>query len=168
MRRWSCSRSSSTNPSRASADRKSTRPNSRQPPISLLVPYTTLFRSVELHAVIDQPEAELLGDAALELLEILVDEPEQGQRRSEEHTSELQATTDISPRSLHDALPICRAPCGDRPAGSRASRRCGAGAARDPRRRTRAAPAQIGRAHVRTPGNHRYLSSFPTRRSSDL
>src|SRR3989338_6667085 len=85
----------------------------RRPPISPLFPYTTLFRSPaftrETRAASATPDT---------LKEARAEDP-----RSEEHTAELQsqfhllfplflfffndtATTDISPLSLHDALPI--------------------------------------------------------------
>src|SRR5437879_9948855 len=56
----------------------------RRPPRSTLFPYTTLFRSPE-----QVPPAQALPDAAV----APVHHPpqEQGQQRSEEHTSELQS-----------------------------------------------------------------------------
>src|SRR3989338_7021881 len=109
-------------------DRKSTRLNSshssisysllfflmiRRPPRSPLFPYTTLFRSL-LSRSGDRPFQERFRNR--KRLSV-----QQRKARSEEHTSELQsqfhlvfplvffndtATTEISPLSLHDALPI--------------------------------------------------------------
>src|SRR3712207_7574080 len=76
----------------------------RRPPRSTLFPYTTLFRSVDddLHRA---EERRLLDDVEHAQREHRVDQPERGvdgvpgqhhaqrpgQRRSEEHTSELQS-----------------------------------------------------------------------------
>src|SRR3990167_6895589 len=111
-------------------DRKSTRLNSshsqissflffflmtRRPPRSPLFPSTTLFRSPE--------KLKLLQVAPMAQPTMPGGGPDGGQDRSEEHTSELQsqsnlifplfffndpAPTEISPLSLHDALPISR------------------------------------------------------------
>src|SRR3990167_6954926 len=87
----------------------------RRPPRSTLFPYTTLFRSV---APAQAFLLRLWHVLVVALLALLLRE-----RRSEEHTSELQppsnllfrlfffndtAPTEIYPLSLHDALPICR------------------------------------------------------------
>src|ERR1051326_6917153 len=114
----------------AGRDRKSTRLNSRhiplsrmpsfflmirRPPRSTLFPYTTLFRSVTLK--VPYPTGFYAKG-----LDGRIDDPNAGWKRSEEHTSELQAhsfisyavfffndtaTTEIYTLSLHDALPIC-------------------------------------------------------------
>src|ERR1043166_5248721 len=86
----------------------------RRPPRSTLFPYTTLFRSLRFAA----------GQCIQRLPQLQITESdlfEHVQRRSEEHTSELQsrfgisyavfffndtATTEIYTLSLHDALPI--------------------------------------------------------------
>src|SRR3712207_7603212 len=69
----------------------------RRPPRSTLFPYTTLFRSVRvlqemLAAGWSNPE---IGDAVRELLSgwyvLLADVVREAERRSEEHTSELQS-----------------------------------------------------------------------------
>src|ERR1035438_8748382 len=112
-----------------SVDRKSTRLKSshlcisyavffflmiRRPPRSTLFPYTTLFRSNRL---MDWMLDEFKRDQGMDLRK----QPDALQRRSEEHTSEIQslmhlvcrlfffndtATTEIYTLSLHDALPI--------------------------------------------------------------
>src|ERR1051325_8336440 len=130
----------------------------RRPPRSPLFPYTTLFRSalVTAGATGGVPGSPAPPSGA-PLSTICT--------RSGEHTSELQspyvtsyavfffndtATTEISPLSLHDALPIC------------------IGHGRRHRRRSRLARSaqrraafhdmhQIGRAHVRTPVTVRNL-----------
>src|SRR5258708_8377191 len=83
----------------------------RRPPRSTLFPYTSLFRSRGEHGLLD----DLLGDARVlleEAAELLVDdalddafdlgrdELVQGQRRSEEHTSELQSPDHLVCRLL--------------------------------------------------------------------
>src|SRR3989338_6695344 len=84
----------------------------RRPPRSPLFPYTTLFRSSSLPSnSVHQSLISLTGSP----------DSARNNNRSEEHTSELQsqfhllflllffndtATTEISPLSLHDALPI--------------------------------------------------------------
>src|SRR3990172_79812 len=86
----------------------------RRPPRSPLFPYTTLFRSVSSRPSMLTPT--YCKPASYSFWAI------SGVMRSEEHTSELQsrlhllfplfflndpAPTEISPLSLHDALPIC-------------------------------------------------------------
>src|SRR3989338_2081196 len=112
---------------KTSADRKSTRLNSshssisysyffflmiRRPPRPPLFPYTTLFRSWTFVGY-GTLRRGVIGDDTKLL--------SQNERRSEEHTSELQsqfhllflffffndpAPTETSPLPLHDALPI--------------------------------------------------------------
>src|SRR5262245_28026976 len=155
---WSTTDNSTSLPS---IDRKSTRLNSshlgisyavfcllRPLSMSRLVPYTTLFRSLDTAAVISgnvlhdresepgatgRSRARLVGaveplEDPVEILrfdaDAMVDHRQQhlvALDRSEEHTSELQslrhlvcrlllvaASIYVSPRSLHDALPISR------------------------------------------------------------
>src|ERR1044072_3537264 len=86
----------------------------RRPPRSTLFPYTTLFRSMKSR--LRRSGSGISLNAAL-----LRSGRDRLQRRSEEHTSELQsqryisyavfffndtATTEIYTLSLHDALPI--------------------------------------------------------------
>src|SRR3712207_7140620 len=72
----------------------------RRPPRSTLFPYTTLFRSVgnavdmtDLVAVVSWDRHLFDQVAALKKLQddLRVEVPVRGQRRSEEHTSELQS-----------------------------------------------------------------------------
>src|SRR3990167_6876622 len=85
----------------------------RRPPRSTLFPYTTLFRSLSLQAILAKSPLTS-GSSRKRIISW-------GTRRSEEHTSELQsqsnltlplfffndtATTEIYTLSLHDALPI--------------------------------------------------------------
>src|SRR3712207_8933415 len=66
----------------------------RLPPRSTLVPYTTLFRSVPVVGSRRVLDGELVGHAqpvALEPDDLLRVVGEQPDRRSEEHTSELQS-----------------------------------------------------------------------------
>src|SRR5256885_4965971 len=69
----------------------------RRPPRSTLFPYTTLFRSHALEGVLGQlPDDELLiveGHAP-------AGRPVRSQRRSEEHTSELQSPCNLVCRLL--------------------------------------------------------------------
>src|SRR5438093_6302511 len=74
----------------------------RRPPRSTLFPYTTLFRS--LHQGV-RPDHEVDGAVADPLddpIAILARDRsgEQGSRRSEEHTSELQSLTNLVCRLL--------------------------------------------------------------------
>src|SRR5438477_9366002 len=63
----------------------------RRPPRSTLFPYTTLFRSFEPGAVIEDDEGRLIrGHAAIRAFII----------RSEEHTSELQSHVNLVCRLL--------------------------------------------------------------------
>src|SRR5258708_11981568 len=80
----------------------------RRPPRSTLFPYTTLFRSVDLRQrLVEQPElialdrrAELmLQRGAVALLPVHLGF-EKAQRRSEEHTSELQSPDHLVCRLL--------------------------------------------------------------------
>src|SRR2546422_6780370 len=90
----------------------------RRPPRSTLFPYTTLFRSVELGTAITRQEAWLersgrplkLPDFVAELIERVAFEAREdkrvdrrsgvSQRRSEEHTSELQSRLHLVCRLL--------------------------------------------------------------------
>src|ERR1041384_7267171 len=87
----------------------------RRPPRSPLFPYTTLFRSVTSTGEISR---RAMRDASSRA----VMKSNSEEMRSEEQTAEHQtqayisfplfffndpATTEISPLSLHDALPIC-------------------------------------------------------------
>src|SRR5256885_4088709 len=69
----------------------------RRPPRSTLFPYTTLFRS----AVGDRGRDDRRGRRELHGF-LLLDEvlPDAGQRRSEEHTSELQSPCNLVCRLL--------------------------------------------------------------------
>src|SRR3989338_6699933 len=87
----------------------------RRPPRSPLFPYTTLFRSTASSSSLVRASSRSASSVTSSVACPL--------RRSEEHTSALQsqfhllfllfffnetATTEISPLSLHDALPIYR------------------------------------------------------------
>src|SRR5258705_9050855 len=61
----------------------------RRPPRSTLFPYTTLFRSVRVELAIDDRRVD--GDLGVMLLD---------ERRSEEHTSELQSLRHLVCRLL--------------------------------------------------------------------
>src|SRR3712207_9358800 len=70
----------------------------RRPPRSTLFPYTTLFRSERVEVVVDEVDLRALRDAEAEAHEHVLDVPPGGgeqvqtpDRRSEEHTSELQS-----------------------------------------------------------------------------
>src|SRR2546427_3342768 len=85
----------------------------RRPPRSTLFPYTTLFRSRnplgedavlrpsaevgDLDALGRDGEGELVGD---ECGAAVLDDPEAADRRSEEHTSELQSQSNLVCRLL--------------------------------------------------------------------
>src|SRR5690349_21877796 len=78
----------------------------RRPPTSTLFPYTTLFRS-DLGGVLLEGLGDLQGQFAgrrehehLRRLLAQVDPGEDRQRRSEEHTSELQSRRDLVCRLL--------------------------------------------------------------------
>src|SRR3712207_8912439 len=96
----------------------------RRPPRSTLFPYTTLFRSnvVASPAVLDRNgvEAKLVGQDVVGLLAPLRDvQPQEaigpvhqvwqlGNRRSEEHTSELQSRQYLVCRLLLEKKKLCR------------------------------------------------------------
>src|SRR5256885_11589623 len=64
----------------------------RRPPRSTLFPYTTLFRSYDMHSIkVDGQHVEAVYEAAHEALE---------HARSEEHTSELQSPCNLVCRLL--------------------------------------------------------------------
>src|SRR2546422_11563189 len=70
----------------------------RRPPRSTLFPYTTLFRSPRHQRAADREHLQLAaGEAAGALLLAL---PEDGEQRSEEHTSELQSRLHLVCRLL--------------------------------------------------------------------
>src|SRR2546430_3344023 len=66
----------------------------RRPPRSTLFPYTTLFRSVEVHVDDVGPQRMALDLADQRLHRLAFD------RRSEEHTSELQSQSNLVCRLL--------------------------------------------------------------------
>src|SRR5256885_2478488 len=74
----------------------------RRPPRSTLFPYTTLFRSAEIYAILGE------NDRAIELLDGLMNRPSDltvyglklNPARSEEHTSELQSPCNLVCRLL--------------------------------------------------------------------
>src|SRR2546430_12624122 len=70
----------------------------RRPPRSTLFPYTTLFRSHERHgrrrARVEPPHGRLLGEVHGVAAE------REAERRSEEHTSELQSQSNLVCRLL--------------------------------------------------------------------
>src|SRR2546430_7921933 len=75
----------------------------RRPPRSTLFPYTTLFRSQAAERLVEQQQLGLGGNRArhLEPLEIAL--RQRGgllERRSEEHTSELQSQSNLVCRLL--------------------------------------------------------------------
>src|SRR5258705_7751419 len=73
----------------------------RRPPRSTLFPYTTLFRSVDVGAVVDIDVAhpvEVLDHRDARLAHYALDQAPR--RRSEEHTSELQSLRHLVCRLL--------------------------------------------------------------------
>src|SRR2546430_3264150 len=81
----------------------------RRPPRSTLFPYTTLFRSLRRAGGVERPGLQYLGGAQVLRVERRVhrrrqpDEPAAGalaERRSEEHTSELQSQSNLVCRLL--------------------------------------------------------------------
>src|SRR5688572_21860280 len=130
----------------------------RPPPISTLFPYTTLFRSKHLNTVLSRQKYEALTD---DLLERTVEPCRRALAdagRSEEHTSELQSQSNLVCRLLLEKKKRTPRP---RPSQSRLRDRSGA-------------PTVCSRSFASLSlffswyGHHRYLHSFPTRRSSDL
>src|SRR2546430_2842083 len=74
----------------------------RRPPRSTLFPYTTLFRSVRIHAGEEFPRSLLdhqgaVMDVRVRLAGLAQDDRD---RRSEEHTSELQSQSNLVCRLL--------------------------------------------------------------------
>src|SRR5688572_32874313 len=69
----------------------------RRPPRSTLFPYTTLFRSFHAHGAVHARHAQRLGQR-VQIQTIYDDFGEQ--RRSEEHTSELQSQSNLVCRLL--------------------------------------------------------------------
>src|SRR5438874_8007255 len=63
----------------------------RRPPRSTLFPYTTLFRSASTQSAVDRETATVRQ---------IIGQRQGGDRRSEEHTSELQSRRDLVCRLL--------------------------------------------------------------------
>src|SRR5690349_11269465 len=165
--RWSRCLSPSCSPSRPSCITRRVTLSfffiPRRPPRSTLFPYTTLFRSFAL-PILQRlaPLASTSTSPARHPVRALVLTPTRAPdgarargRRSEEHTSELQSRRDVVCRLLlekknigRDGLVVSlrRALHPDRPA----------------------LPAALRFPFFSSPGGHRDLHSFPTRRSSDL
>src|SRR3989442_7471126 len=80
----------------------------RRPPRSTLFPYTTLFRSLQQHALAAR---QLLGRRVAQAVE--QDQVEQAPRatRSEEHTSELQSRPHLVCRLLLEKKHLLRFIC---------------------------------------------------------
>src|SRR5437016_10291713 len=76
----------------------------RRPPTSTLFPYTTLFRSASNPFA--EPDPRRIPD--------LFARPRDVERRSEEHTSELQSLTNLVCRLLLEKKNDPRPPCGSR------------------------------------------------------
>src|SRR2546426_3912311 len=79
----------------------------RRPPRSTLFPYTTLFRSrVQVDSLVEKEEAAARAQVAAvagdipQQLGVQQAQLEQAQRRSEEHTSELQSPCNLVCRLL--------------------------------------------------------------------
>src|SRR5438034_4999794 len=75
----------------------------RPPPRSTLFPYTTLFRSLQLHAArLQARQVEQVVHEADQAVAVAQGDLEQlaGRGRSEEHTSELQSHSDLVCRLL--------------------------------------------------------------------
>src|SRR5699024_12813175 len=72
----------------------------RPPPRSTLFPYTTLFRSCAIHRINDQIFVPLQAAADSEPPPALQSDFRVTNRRSEEHTSELQSRFDLVCRLL--------------------------------------------------------------------
>src|SRR5256885_4871279 len=72
----------------------------RRPPRSTLFPYTTLFRSQHVRLLLDDVEESLPGQVDGDAFGLLQDHPQFVQRRSEEHTSELQSPCNLVCRLL--------------------------------------------------------------------
>src|SRR5437867_5051284 len=94
----------------------------RLPPGSTLFPYTTLFRSIDASAALALPgvKAILTADDLPALAapplpgveRVLASEPmNQGEPRSEEHTSELQSPYDLVCRLLLEKKKLAEATC---------------------------------------------------------
>src|ERR1044071_2254215 len=148
----------------------------RRPPRSTLFPYTTLFRSIDVHP----PNPDYPDGFAMNLTDGILRaryrdswEDRKSTRLNSSHEW-IYGTppTEIYTLSLHDALPIYRRPSAE-PGLS--------GRVRDESHRrnsSRAIPRLVGRSEEHTSelqsrvdiwyAAHRDLHSFPTRRSSDL
>src|SRR2546430_9100374 len=76
----------------------------RRPPRSTLFPYTTLFRSAFLGSPIKKDKTFIFGDyqgtRVREGLPYISTVPNAAERRSEEHTSELQSQSNLVCRLL--------------------------------------------------------------------
>src|SRR2546430_3255282 len=95
----------------------------RRPPRSTLFPYTTLFRSHVAEAVVDHLEAVEIqvaqgdpvraarGERAVQPVGEQRPVAEAGQRRSEEHTSELQSQSNLVCRLLLEKKKILLCCC---------------------------------------------------------
>src|SRR2546430_9281174 len=79
----------------------------RRPPRSTLFPYTTLFRSIvatepsfDEHQIAERPLRDQLFGLRADLGADTLPDLREGQRRSEEHTSELQSQSNLVCRLL--------------------------------------------------------------------
>src|SRR2546427_8641443 len=76
----------------------------RRPPRSTLFPYTTLFRSEREHLEVRADREDVLppeqGEVVRELPYVLIEDIVDRERRSEEHTSELQSQSNLVCRLL--------------------------------------------------------------------
>src|SRR5690349_24153853 len=75
----------------------------RRPPRSTLFPYTTLFRSQEEWFETGNPLLASWGKLGREFFETIIGDcgdPDRKEKRSEEHTSELQSRRDLVCRLL--------------------------------------------------------------------
>src|SRR2546430_9044996 len=82
----------------------------RRPPRSTLFPYTTLFRSALLRAVIDEAERQGRPSAVLEAAADNAAATSSTAERSEEHTSELQSQSNLVCRLLLEKKKILARP----------------------------------------------------------
>src|SRR2546430_4831344 len=72
----------------------------RRPPRSTLFPYTTLFRSDLTNRVFEHQQDGHGDDQADDRVRLRKAEPDAGDARSEEHTSELQSQSNLVCRLL--------------------------------------------------------------------
>src|SRR3990172_7007960 len=145
----------------------------RRPPRSPLFPYTTLFRSSEVMEAIEVPLQQLVA-AVRRVLEQTPPEDWKSTRLNSSHGYisyatffyNDTATTEISPLSLHDALPIFGGHGGHRGAAPAARRRGPARPGADPAGAVLGHHRQ-GHGHVRrrrTPPEHRQAADAGDRR----